>query len=84
MLNDPPKMVHRSTHENFGLTKENIVPAFIHNPGKSGNGSGLFHYGGIEHLKRMVEAIPVIDNTIFRNIFINTGKEAITISVGSE
>ena len=73
-----------TAHENFGLTKENIVPTFIHNPGKGGNGSGLFHYGGIEHMKRMVEAIPVIDNTIFRNIFINTGKEAITISVGSE
>ena len=59
-----------TAHENYGLTTENIVHSIIHNPGKG----GLSHVGGVEHLTRLMEAVPIMDRSIFRSVFFEGGK----------
>ena len=73
-----------TAHENFNLLQENIVPTIIHNRGIGGNGAGIFHYGGINHLKRLVETVPIIDRSIFRSGFFAGGKALGELLVGSD
>jgi len=57
-----------TSHENFNFQKENIVPTFIHNTGKGGNGAGIFHHGGIDRLHRLVDTTHIINNDMIKNI----------------
>lgn len=73
-------------HENYNLTKENIVPTFIHNLGKGGNGAGIGHHGGIFRIERFKDTcIPITNDTFFkgfRNIYLGSLREFTAMTTG--
>ncbi|MDE6784201.1 MAG: hypothetical protein K2J26_02335 [Ruminococcus sp.] len=64
-----------TSHENFNFQIENIVPTFIHNTGKGGNGAGIFHHGGIDRLHRLVDTADIINNDFVRNIIVQISEK---------